>query len=164
MQVTSIGHAGFRIDTKAGSVLCDPWVNPAYFGSWFVFPDNSGLDWDAIGDCDYLYISHLHKDHFDPRLLTEHVSKDAVVLLPDFPVPDLKRELEALGFHRFYETTDSVKHRVSGPKGELEVMIIALRAPADGPIGDSGIVISDGTTTAFNMNDSRPLGLDMLAE
>ncbi|MGZ4563046.1 MAG: hypothetical protein ACXVX6_05605, partial [Mycobacterium sp.] len=30
MQVTSIGHAGFRIDTQAGSILCDPWLNPAY--------------------------------------------------------------------------------------------------------------------------------------
>ena len=44
-------------------------------------------------------------------------------------MPDLKRELEKLGFHRFFETTDSVKHRVSGPKGSLDVMIIALRAP-----------------------------------
>lgn len=164
MQVTSIGHAGFRIDTAAGSVLCDPWVNPAYFGSWFVFPDNSSLDWAALGDCDYLYVSHLHKDHFDPRLLAEHVNKDAVVLLPDYPVPDLKRELEQLGFTRFVETTDSVKQRVSGPKGDLDVMIISLRAPADGPIGDSGIVISDGTTTLFNMNDSRPLTLDALTE
>lgn len=164
MQVTSIGHAGFRIDTAAGSVLCDPWVNPAYFGSWFVFPDNSALDWDALGDCDYLYVSHLHKDHFDPRLLAEHINKDAVVLLPDYPVPDLKRELERLGFTRFVETTDSVKQRVSGPKGDLDVMIISLRAPADGPIGDSGIVISDGTTTLFNMNDSRPLTLDALTE
>jgi len=164
VQVTSIGHAGFRIDTAAGSVLCDPWVNPAYFGSWFVFPDNSALDWDALGDCDYLYVSHLHKDHFDPRLLAEHINKDAVVLLPDYPVPDLKRELERLGFTRFVETTDSVKQRVSGPKGDLDVMIISLRAPADGPIGDSGIVISDGTTTLFNMNDSRPLTLDALTE
>ena len=164
MQVTSIGHAGFRIDTAAGSVLCDPWVNPAYFGSWFVFPDNSGLDWDTLGECDYLYISHLHKDHFDPKLLAEHINKDAVVLLPDFPVPDLKRELEQLGFHRFFETEDSVKHLLRGPKGDLDVMIIALRAPADGPIGDSGIVVSDGTTTVFNMNDSRPLALDVLSE
>lgn len=164
MQVTSIGHAGFRIDTEAGSILCDPWLNPAYFGSWFVFPDNSALDWSALGDCDYLYISHLHKDHFDPALLAAHVNKDAVVLLPDFPVPDLKRELEQLGFQRFVETTDSVKQQVSGPKGDLEVMIISLRAPADGPIGDSGLVISDGTTTLFNMNDSRPLSLDALTE
>ncbi len=162
MQVTSIGHAGFRIDTQAGSILCDPWVNPAYFASWFPFPDNSGLDWTALGDVDYLYVSHLHKDHFDPRNLHEHVNKDAVVLLPDFPVPDLRRELEKLGFHRFFETTDSVKHRVSGPKGDLDVMIIALRAPADGPIGDSGLVVSDGVTTLFNMNDARPVDLEIL--
>lgn len=162
MQVTSVGHAGFRIDTAAGSILCDPWVNPAYFASWFPFPDNSQLDWDALGDCDYLYVSHLHKDHFDPEHLRAHVNKDATVLLPDYPVPDLRRELEALGFHTFFETTDSVKHRVSGPKGDLDVMIIALRAPADGPIGDSGLVVSDGETVAFNMNDARPIDLDVL--
>ncbi|MEZ0052744.1 UDP-MurNAc hydroxylase [Mycobacterium sp. MAA66] len=163
MQVTSVGHAGFRIDTNAGSILCDPWVNPAYFASWFPFPDNSQLDWAALGDCDYLYVSHLHKDHFDPEHLRAHVNKNATVLLPDYPVPDLRRELEALGFHKFFETTDSHRHTVSGPKGDLDVMIIALRAPADGPIGDSGLVVSDGETVAFNMNDARPIDLDMLA-
>ncbi|MEO8815689.1 MAG: MBL fold metallo-hydrolase [Mycobacterium sp.] len=162
MQVTSVGHAGFRIETTAGSILCDPWVNPAYFGSWFPFPDNSKLDWDALGDCDYLYVSHLHHDHFDPRHLSVYVNKDAVVLLPDYPVPDLRGELEKLGFHRFFETTNSVRHTVSGPKGDLDVMIIALSAPADGPIGDSGLVVSDGTTTVFNMNDARPVDLDVL--
>ncbi len=162
VQVTSIGHAGFRIETPAGSILCDPWVNPAYFASWFPFPDNSGLDWDSLGDCDYLYVSHLHKDHFDAELLRAHVNKDAVVLLPDFPVLDLKNALQTLGFHRFVETTDSVKHRVSGPKGDLDVMVVALRAPADGPIGDSALVVCDGVTTAFNMNDARPVDLDVL--
>jgi UDP-MurNAc hydroxylase len=163
VQVTSVGHAGFRIETAAGSVLCDPWVKPAYFAAWFPFPDNSGLDWDTLGDCDYLYVSHLHKDHFDPQTLRAHVNKDAVVLLPDYPVPDLRRELTKLGFHRFFETTDSVKHTVSGPKGDLDVMVIALRAPADGPIGDSGLVVSDGVTTVFNMNDARPVDLDVLS-
>lgn len=162
MQVTSVGHAGFRIETRVGSILCDPWVNPAYFASWFPFPDNSRLDWDALGDCDYLYVSHLHKDHFDRELLRDHVNKDAVVLLPDYPVPDLQRELEVLGFHRFFETTGSVKHSVTGPKGDLDVMIIALRAPADGPIGDSGLVVDDGETVAFNMNDARPIDLDVV--
>ena len=163
MRVTSVGHAGFLIETQVGSILCDPWVNPAYFASWFPFPDNSALDWDSLGDCDYLYVSHLHKDHFDAKLLAAHVNKDAVVLLPDYPVPDLRDELQKLGFHRFFETTDSVKHRVSGPKGDLDVMVIALRAPADGPIGDSALVVSDGATTAFNMNDARPVDLDVLS-
>ncbi|MFD1812101.1 Rieske 2Fe-2S domain-containing protein [Rhodococcus gannanensis] len=162
MQVTSVGHAGFHIQTEAGSILCDPWVNPAYFASWFPFPDNTGLDWDTLGDVDYLYVSHLHKDHFDPKTLVDHVNKDATVLLPDYPVPDLRRELEKLGFTKFFETEDSVKHTVSGPKGDLDVMIIALRAPADGPIGDSGLVVSDGETTCFNMNDARPVDMDVL--
>src|SRR5947209_6350713 len=163
VQVTSVGHAGFLIETHAGSILCDPWVNPAYFASWFPFPDNSALDWASLGACDYLYVSHLHHDHFDPKNLAEHVNKDAVVLLPDFPVPDLRNALQQLGFHRFFETTDSVKHRLSGPKGDLDVMVIALRAPADGPIGDSALLVSDGTTTVFNMNDARPVDLDVLA-
>ncbi|MGH3926206.1 MAG: MBL fold metallo-hydrolase, partial [Pseudonocardiaceae bacterium] len=62
MRVTGVGHAGLFIETSAGSVLCDPWVNPAFFGSWFPFPDNSDLDWTALGQADYLYVSHLHRD------------------------------------------------------------------------------------------------------
>jgi UDP-MurNAc hydroxylase len=49
MRVTGLGHAGLFIETTAGSVLCDPWVNPAFFGSWFPFPDNRDLDWDRFG-------------------------------------------------------------------------------------------------------------------
>ncbi|WP_069166188.1 MBL fold metallo-hydrolase [Nocardia altamirensis] len=162
MEITSIGHAGFHIKTKAGTILCDPWVNPAYFAAWFPFPDNSTLDWADLGNCDYLYVSHLHKDHFDPKNLSEHVNKDATVLLPDYPVPDLQRELDKLGFHKFLETDNCAKHRLSGPDGEVDIMIIALRAPADGPIGDSGLVVSDGETVVFNMNDARPVDLDML--
>ena len=82
------GHVGMYVETAHGSVLCDPWFTPAYFGSWFPFPDNSGLDWDALGDCDYLYVSHLHRDHFDPKNLRDHVNKDAVVLLPDTIGPE----------------------------------------------------------------------------
>ena len=162
MRVMSVGHAGFLLETRAGTVLCDPWVNPAFFASWFPFPDNSQLDWKTLGNCDYLYVSHLHKDHFDPKNLTENINKDTVVLLPQYPVPDLKRELEALGFHRFFETENGVKHTVSGPKGDLDIMIISLAAPADGPLGDSALTVSDGETTVFNMNDSRPVDLTPL--
>ena len=77
-----------------------------------------------------------------------------MVLLPDFPVPDLRNGAGEAGppVLRDHRLGQAPGQR---PKGDLDVMIIALRAPADGPIGDSGIVISDGTTTVFNMNDSR---------
>ena len=160
MKVTSVGHAGLFVETRAGTVLCDPWVTPAYYASWFVFPDNSQLDWDRLGRADYLYVSHLHHDHFDPELLASKVSKDATVLLPDFPVEDLGDALRDLGFTRFvtvpaHETVD-----LDG----LRVMIDALVSPADGPLGDSALALDDGTACILNQNDARPLGFDLLRD
>ena len=43
MRATSLGHAGILIETEHGSIVCDPWFVPAFFGSWFVFPRNDRL-------------------------------------------------------------------------------------------------------------------------
>src|SRR3954466_13160021 len=104
MDVTFLGQAGLFIETRYGSILCDPWFNPAYFASWFPFPSNEDLDFEFFGHPDYLYLSHLHKDHFDPRFLLDHVSKETSVLLPDFPLDLMERELRGLGFDRFVYT------------------------------------------------------------
>jgi UDP-MurNAc hydroxylase len=158
MQITCLGHAGLHIETRGGTILCDPWKNPAYFDSWFVFPDNSALDWDRYGQVDYLYVSHLHKDHFDPGLLSQHVSREATVLLPDFPVPDLRNELERLGFTKFIVMpSGQVVDR-----GELRLMVAALQSPADGPLGDSALAVGDQTARILNQNDARPTDLDRL--
>jgi UDP-MurNAc hydroxylase len=156
VRITCLGHAGLHIETRFGSILCDPWTNPAYFDSWFVFPDNSELDWDRYGQADYLYVSHLHRDHFDPVLLTEHVSRSATVLLPDYPVPDLREELERLGFTRFWTLGNGQIVERDG----LRLMIQALQAPADGPLGDSLLAVGDGTANVLNQNDARPVDLD----
>ncbi|MBV9092351.1 MAG: MBL fold metallo-hydrolase [Streptosporangiaceae bacterium] len=158
MQITCVGHAGLYIETSSGTILCDPWTNPAYFGSWFVFPDNSGLDWDRYGQADFLYVSHLHRDHFDPDLLRERVSRQATVLLPDFPVDDLRTELARLGFTRF-EVLPSNK---AVSLGGLRLMAQALVSPADGPLGDSALAVDDGSAVILNQNDARPVDLDAL--
>ncbi len=158
MQITCLGHAGLHIETRCGTILCDPWKNPAYFDSWFVFPDNSGLDWDRYGKADYLYVSHLHRDHFDPQNLREHVSREATVLLPDYPVPDLRTELEKLGFTQFVVMPSGKEVELNG----LRVMVQALQAPVDGPLGDSTLSVSDETATILNQNDARPVDLDAI--
>jgi UDP-MurNAc hydroxylase len=155
MQVTGLGHASALIETAFGSVLTDPWVNPAYFGSWFPFPDNSELDWDAIGQADYLYLSHLHRDHFDPEHLRRHVSKKATVLLPAFATSELEDCLRELGFNSFVHTVSDEVVELDG----LKVMIQSLTSPTDGPIGDSSLWLNDGTTTLLNQNDARPSDL-----
>src|SRR5688572_21033599 len=161
VRITGTGHASMRIDTPAGSILCDPWVNPAYFASWFPFPDNSQLDWEALGNCDYLYVSHLHRDHFDAAHLTRFVSKKATVLLPAYPTSELRDELEALGFTRFLET---VSEEVVELDGGLKVMIQALTSPTDGPIGDSSLWVEYDGVRILNQNDARPTDLTTFAD
>ncbi len=152
MEVTFLGHAGLFIRTRVGTVLCDPWFNPAYFTSWFPFPRNDVIAPKGIANPDYLYISHEHRDHLDARFLRDHVSKDAVVLLPDYPVQSLKRELIDIGFRRFRELTNGRSVVVDG----LRLAIVALVAPSDGPTGDSALVVDDGDSSLFCQNDAHP--------
>ncbi len=160
MRVTSLGHAGLYVETAAGSILCDPWFNPAYFASWFPFPANDGIDPATIGSPDYLYVSHLHRDHYDAAWLAEHVSKDTTVLLPDYPLPHLRAALAGLGFSRFVQTRSAEPIELDGG---LRVMILALTAPNDGPIGDSCLAVDDGTAAILDQNDARPPDLEPLA-
>ncbi|WP_433673571.1 Rieske 2Fe-2S domain-containing protein [Microbacterium gorillae] len=159
MRITGLGHAGMFIETTGGNVLCDPWVKPAFFGSWFPFPDNRGLDWERFGrEADFLYVSHRHRDHFDPWLLETYVRKDIEVLLPDYPTDDLEQDLRKLGYHNItYTQAGEVIER-----GPLKIMVTPLRAPSDGPIGDSSLSLDDGTASILNQNDSHPLDLEAL--
>ena len=74
MQITFLGQAGLFVETKGVSILCDPWFNPSFFGAWYPFPANDGIDPERIGHPTYLYVSHLHHDHFDPRYLRRRTS------------------------------------------------------------------------------------------
>ncbi len=158
MRITFLGHVGMYVETRHGSVLCDPWFTPAYFGSWFPFPRNDRLDVTPFERPDLLYISHLHRDHFDPAWLAAHVDRSARVLLPDFKVPYLEQELTALGFTEFVRCPNGEFVDLDG----LEVAILAQNEPADGPLGDSAIVIADGETRILNQNDARPGSADEL--
>jgi UDP-MurNAc hydroxylase len=161
VRLTGTGHASLRIDTPAGSILCDPWVNPAYFASWFPFPDNSQLDWETLGDCDYLYVSHLHRDHFDAEHLKRYVNRNTTVLLPEYPTSELRDELAELGFTRFFETKSDEVHELDGG---LNIMIQALTSPTDGPIGDSSLWVEYGGVRVLNQNDARPADLARFAQ
>src|SRR6266567_7761211 len=159
MKITFLGQAGLFIETRHGTILCDPWLNPAYFASWFPFPSNEEVDVTKLTHPTYLYISHQHHDHFDPQFLREHVSKETTVLLPDYPINSLERALREIGFSKFIKTHNG---RAVGVNG-LRFMIMAMVAPVDGPLGDSSLMIDDGETRILDQNDSRPMDLEVLA-
>lgn len=158
MRITCTGHAGLFLETDHGSILCDPWRNPAYFASWFVFPDNRGIDFGGFRP-DFLYVSHLHRDHFDPDLLRRYVAKTTTVILPDYPTDDLRLALSDLGFRSFVQTANGEPVDLGG----LSVMVVAMTSPADGPLGDSALCVDDGAVRFFNQNDARPRDFEAIA-
>ena len=163
MQVTSVGHAGFRIDTRAGSILCDPWVNPAYFASWFPFPDNSQLDWDDPRRCRLPLRLAPAPGPFrpgEPERARQQGRRGAAARLPG--AGPRATSCEKLGFHRFFETTDrsSTGSAARRRPGRHDHRAARAGRRADRRLG------AGGRTTArpllFNMNDARPTDLDVL--
>ena len=160
VRITSIGHAGFLIETTGGRILCDPWATPTFFGSWHPFPRVDTVDPATFDDIDYLYVSHVHRDHLDPDLLAEKVAPTATVLLPDFGVDVLRTSLEELGFERFVETHNG---EIVDLPGDLRIAIGSLAGPHVGPMGDSMLVVADPTAVVLNQNDAHPADLDLVA-
>jgi UDP-MurNAc hydroxylase len=156
MRATSLGHAGILVESEHGSIVCDPWFVPAFFGSWFVFPRNDQLSPELMARVtkpDYLYISHLHADHLDEPWLRQHMDKDVTVLLPGYPTDELRRTLQHIGFTRFLPTANGVTTKLAG---NLTVTIHVETSISDGPGGDSAIVIADHTGRVLDQNDCRP--------
>ncbi len=162
MRATSVGHAGIFIETEFGSILCDPWFTPAFFGSWFVFPRNDQLPADLlerIERADYLYVSHIHADHLDEDWLADHVRRDTTVLVPGFPTRELERILRGFGFTNIVRTVDGEEITLNS---DLRVAIHVETSITDGPGGDSALVVSDGRSRLVNQNDCRTNDLNAL--
>jgi len=97
VKITYLQNAGVIIENEGEKILCDPWlVDGCYFGSWYHYPkfDFNPQEFD---DINYIYISHIHPDHFDPKTLKK-LKKSIPVLIHDFPEKYFKANIEELGF------------------------------------------------------------------
>lgn len=57
------------------SILHDPWFTQGAFdGSWYHYPEVLN-PLAKIGDVDYLFVSHVHPDHYDPVFIKTYLSK-----------------------------------------------------------------------------------------
>lgn len=75
----------------------DPWlIDGEYYGSWYHFPKLE-LNLDLINSCNYIYISHIHPDHFS-KASFGLLKKEIPVLIHDYESKFLKFNIEKLGF------------------------------------------------------------------
>lgn len=59
------------IETNDLRICCDPWfTQKIYHGAWYQYPVVENPI-ERIGPIDYVYVSHIHRDHYDPPFLQE---------------------------------------------------------------------------------------------
>ena len=160
MKLTHYSNACCKYSYKNTSIICDPWLyNGAFEGSWYNFPKTK-LTVDIVNNCDAIYISHLHPDHFDRKLI-EQVRKDIDIIIidsKDMGVNFLERTIKSLGFTNIVSCRDfnSIKYR------DFKITVFKPFAPHPGDfheskIGnllDSALLVSAGGFTVLNTNDN----------
>jgi len=98
LKITYLQNASIIIDNNGERILCDPWlIDGCYYGSWHHYPKFE-FNQKELDDIDYIYISHIHPDHFDIRTL-EKLRKDIPVLIHEFPQKYFKEKIEEIGFN-----------------------------------------------------------------
>ena len=79
-------------------LVTDPWLEgSAYFGSWQLERPLNARQIGNAASSPYIWFSHGHPDHFHPDSFV-HLSRQALVLLPDHYEPELARAAEEHGF------------------------------------------------------------------
>lgn len=154
--------------------MCDPWLTDGcYYGAWAHYPEFT--DWWSkdLQNIDYIYVSHIHPDHFDkPTMLgLKGVwgGKQPPVLMHKFPFRFFRKQVEDLGYE-VIEIENGGKFDLS-PQAEIRIFSAdncdpaacgsfygcTMPASIDSQI-DSLAVIKDGHHTVVNVNDC-PIGL-----
>ena len=97
MKLKFLTSASVLISHNDVNILCDPWlVDGEYYGSWNHYPKCNFTPED-FNFVDYIYISHIHPDHFSKKTLSK-IDKKIPVLILDYYEKFLKNNLENMGF------------------------------------------------------------------
>ena len=97
MKITFLTSASVLIEDQGVKILCDPWlVDGEFYGSWYHYPPCNFKPED-FNDVDYIYISHIHPDHFSTKTLSR-MNKKIPVLIHDFHYRYLHDNIVRLGF------------------------------------------------------------------
>lgn len=128
-------------------MLCDPWFSEAYEGAWAQWPRIEN-PLDVCGPADYVYISHVHPDHYDPGFLKQYLTKypQAKVIVAEHDPPLLSRKLQSRGM----DCDILINPR---QRGETCMYTIANRANSGINIDSALLVYRKGLSVA-NLNDN----------
>jgi UDP-MurNAc hydroxylase len=153
MKFTILSHAGLLVEHAGARLVCDPWLlGSCYWRSWWNFPEP---DPELIADlaADFIYLTHLHWDHFHGPSLNRLFRRKTCVLVPKVATRRMVADLRCLGFRNVVEIPHGGSFALAPD--------FLLRSYQFGHGVDSGVVLAGGGTTIFNCNDAKFFGLPL---
>src|SRR5262245_46227395 len=138
-----IGHGCILVETADARILMDPWIfGPANFRSWWHIPEVD-VKPESLGKLDYIFISHLHADHFHVPTL-QRLDREATALIPRHYHNRMARRLTALEHLRILEMPHDRQTRLRG-----STRVHSLHVG-----NDSALVVQDSSGAILNANDA----------
>lgn len=146
MIVNYIYSACIVIETNDLRICCDPWFTQGiYDGAWFQYPQVEDPI-VKIGQIDFVYVSHIHPDHYDPKFLRELLAANpnCQLMIGDENQAFLRMKMLRDGF-----TPMSTRYL---EVGATQLAIIPNCADPEINI-DTALVVKDDSHIVVNLND-----------
>lgn len=156
MKITFLGHAGFVVETAEALVVADPWLSAtgAFDSAWMQLPQNHHLGptlrtWLQETDkaC-FLYVSHEHRDHFDPAFLATLPTEKITVVIPRFHREAVREWMEGRRWKAIVSCADGDEVPIPGGTIKLFVEDSVLNR-------DSALLVRAEGRTFFDINDCK---------
>ena len=166
MKITHFSNSFISVASQGERIVCDPWVGKANAGGWQSFPEfSSQALTEHLADVRWIYLSHLHDDHFHPDTLKSCGLLDREFIIKRFQSPVLKERLKRLGVTRIHEVDPFTVQRF----GPFELSIFPQMTSNSSALEDdvnydldTSIAIKAEGAVFFNQVDN-PLSLEDLA-
>ncbi len=163
MEITHFSNSFLSVKSGKTNLVCDPWVGVTSENAWISDPINfNGEKILKKIQPKYIYISHLHCDHFDPNLLKKISKQNVSIIIKKFKIPILKKRILKLGFKKIIEVEAWHLKKLNN---DMSIAIVPQLSSDNEGIGssieydlDTSIIIkSERSNKVFYNNVDNPL-------
>ena len=175
MELKNLNNATTLFVDENFKLLIDPWlVGDLYQNSWRPYPKQL-VNKDWLKNINYIFISHLHQDHFDIETI-KLINKDVKIILPNLKFNHVifkklskfgYKNIEMKSIGKWHSINKDLKYYIVPPLNELAQEFDAYNKTKDEMLDlsiDTGIIISDkkSDTKHLILSDNSPYNLKSL--
>jgi hypothetical protein len=114
MEVKHYTNSFITAKVNNSTLVCDPWIGYGSENAWMSYPIvKYNKKFLENLSPDFIYISHLHCDHFDKVILKKIRNKNCKIIIKKFKLPILKKRLMSLGYNKILELQPWKKYKIS---------------------------------------------------